>query len=147
MMQKAITRMLERYSLETMDDAICAMREIIQEIALLGLWRARFFEHAAFYGGSALRIVYGLDRFSEDLDFTLLETNSDFNLYRFISILEQEINAFGFNVQVALRQKVISSPVQSAFLKANTRNQLLVIDAPPQIAEKIPRNQNMKINY
>lgn len=49
-----------------------ALREIMQEIALLGLWRSKFFEKAAFYGGTALRILYGMDRFSEDLDFSLL---------------------------------------------------------------------------
>lgn len=65
-----------------------ALREIIQEVALLGLWRAKFFEHAAFYGGTALRILYGLDRFSERLDFSLLEPSDDFNLARFTASLE-----------------------------------------------------------
>jgi predicted nucleotidyltransferase component of viral defense system len=145
MMQKAIARMLERYKLQTIDDAICALREIIQEIALLGLWRARFFEHAAFYGGTALRIMYGLDRFSEDLDFTLLETKPDFNFGRFISIVEEEINAFGFSVQSTIREKVVSSPVQSAFLKANTRKELLVIDVPANIVKSIARDQKLKV--
>ena len=144
-MQKAIAKMLEPYSLETMDDAICALREIIQEIALLGLWRARFFEHAAFYEGSALRIIYGLERFSEDLDFTLLEPNPGFNIDRFLSGLSREINGFGFSVEIARRQKAVSSPVQSAFLKANTRNQLLVINVPGKIVHRIPGNQTLKI--
>ncbi len=72
-MQSAVTQMLARYDCRSSDDYVRALREILQEIALLGLWRSKFFEKAAFYGGTALRILYGLDRFSEDLDFSLLE--------------------------------------------------------------------------
>ncbi|MCJ7622975.1 MAG: nucleotidyl transferase AbiEii/AbiGii toxin family protein, partial [Anaerolineaceae bacterium] len=70
-MHNAILDMLSRYNCSTVDDYREALKEIIQEIALLGLSRANFFDHAAFYGGTALRIFYGLDRFSEDLDFSL----------------------------------------------------------------------------
>ena len=69
----AILHMLDRYECSTEKDYTNALKEIIQEIALLGLWRAGFFEKAAFYGGTALRIFHGLNRFSEDLDFSLLE--------------------------------------------------------------------------
>jgi predicted nucleotidyltransferase component of viral defense system len=65
--------MLARYELRRVEDDVKALREILQEIALLGLWRSRFFEKAAFYGGTALRILYGMDRYSEDLDFSLLK--------------------------------------------------------------------------
>ena len=70
-MNEAVMRMLARYERRRVEDDVKALREILQEIALLGLWRSRFFERAAFYGGTALRILYGLDRYSEDLDFTL----------------------------------------------------------------------------
>ena len=113
-MQEAIGRMLDRYHPATVDEAVHALREILQEVALLGLWRARFFEHAAFYGGTALRVLHGLDRFSEDLDFTLLAPRPDFDLGRFTAALEKEVRAFGFDVQVTLRQKAIPSRVQSA---------------------------------
>ena len=82
-MHEAIGRMLAKYEPKSVDDSIRALREIIQEVALLGLWRAKFFEHAAFYGGTALRILYGLDRFSEDLDFSLLAPTPDFDLSRY----------------------------------------------------------------
>lgn len=72
-MHAAIKTMLEKYQCHSEQDYINALKEIFQEIALLGLWRAKFYEKAAFYGGTALRILYGLDRFSEDLDFTLLK--------------------------------------------------------------------------
>jgi predicted nucleotidyltransferase component of viral defense system len=81
---------------------------------LLGLWRARFFEHAAFYGGTALRILHGLDRFSEDLDFSLLAPTPDFSLQRFSAALEEEVRAFGFNLRVEAVDKAVETAVQSA---------------------------------
>ena len=71
-MNLAIADMLRRYRLSSQADYIRALREILEELALLGLWRAKFFDAAAFYGGTALRVLYGLERFSEDLDFSLL---------------------------------------------------------------------------
>ena len=144
-MQEAIARMLGRYSAATVDETIRALREILQEVALLGLWRAKFFEHAAFYGGTALRVFFGLDRFSEDLDFTLLRPEASFDLRRFTVALEKEIRGFGFEVSVTLRQKVVASAIQSAFLKANTRSQLLLINVPPEQIAGIPSGQTLKI--
>ena len=75
-MNPAISQMLERYNCQSTEDYKNALKEIIQEIALLGLFRQNFFDKAAFYGGTALRISHNLNRFSEDLDFTLLKANS-----------------------------------------------------------------------
>ena len=144
-MHEAVARMLARYAPKSVDDSVRALREIIQEVALLGLWRAKFFEHAAFYGGTALRILYGLDRFSEDLDFSLLEPSADFNLARYTASLEEELLAFGFNVRVEMVDKAVESAVQSAFLKGNTRNELLVIETGEEIARQIPAGQVLKI--
>jgi predicted nucleotidyltransferase component of viral defense system len=144
-MHEAVARMLARYEPKSVDDSVRALREIIQEVALLGLWRAKFFEHAAFYGGTALRILYGLDRFSEDLDFSLLAPSDDFNLGRYTASLEEELLAFGFNVRVDLVDKAVKSAVQSAFLKGNTRSELLVIETGEEIAARIPAGQALKI--
>lgn len=76
-MHEAIRNMLDRYECRTRDDHVNALREILQDISLLGLWRAKFFEHAAFYGGTSLRVLHGLDRYSEDLDFSLKPSNGD----------------------------------------------------------------------
>ena len=70
-MNKALEDMLRPYAPITPLDWEHATREIVQEIALLGLWRSGFFEQASFYGGTALRIFHGLNRFSEGLDFSL----------------------------------------------------------------------------
>ena len=71
-MNEAVRQMLSAYDVRSEEGSLRALREIMQEIALLGLWRSKFFEKGAFYGGTALRVLFGLDRFSEDLDFTLL---------------------------------------------------------------------------
>ena len=144
-MHEAVTRMLAKYEPKSVDDSVRALREIIQEVALLGLWRAKFFEHAAFYGGTALRILYGLDRFSEDLDFSLLTPSPDFNLGRYTASLEEELQAFGFNVRVEMVDKAVESAVQSAFLKANTRNELLVIEAGEELTGQVATGQVLKV--
>jgi len=145
MIHEAVSRMLAKYEPKSVDDSVRALREIIQEVALLGLWRAKFFEHAAFYGGTALRILYGLDRFSEDLDFSLLAPSPDFNLARYMASLEEELQAFGFNVRVEMVDKAVESAVQSAFLKANTRNELLVIEAGEELAGQVAAGQVLKV--
>ena len=145
MMHEAVARMLAKYEPKSIDESVRALREIIQEAALLGLWRAKFFEHAAFYGGTALRILYGLDRFSEDLDFSLLEPSPDFNLSRYTSSLEKELLAFGFNVRVEMVNKTEVTAVQSAFLKANTRNELLIIEGGEEFAGQIANGQVLKV--
>jgi len=144
-MHDAIARMLSKYECKSAEDYTHALREIMQEIALLGLWRSKFFENAAFYGGTALRILYGLDRFSEDLDFSLLSPMRDFDIGQYSLTLEKELRAFGFDVRVEKRNKVITTPVQSAFLKANTFNELLVITTDESIARAVPRGQVLKI--
>jgi Nucleotidyl transferase AbiEii toxin, Type IV TA system len=144
-MHESVARMLAKYEPKSVDDSVRALREIVQEVALLGLWRAKFFEHAAFYGGTALRILYGLDRFSEDLDFSLLTPAAGFDLTRYTASLEEELLAFGFNVRVEKVDKAVESAVQSAFLKGNTRNELLVIETGEEIARQIPAGQIMKV--
>lgn len=144
-MNPAINKMLQRYAPRTVDDSVQALREIIQEVALLGLWRAKFFEHAAFYGGTALRILYGLDRFSEDLDFSLLGPAEGFNLGKYTESLEEELRSFGFKIRVEMVDKAVETAVQSAFLKGNTRNELLVIETGEELARQIPAGHLLRI--
>ena len=144
-MNEAVTRMLARYERRRFEDDVKALREILQEIALLGLWRSRFFEKAAFYGGTALRILYGMDRFSEDLDFSLLKPTAEFDLSRYCNALEKEISAFGFEVSVTGKAKSTQSPIQSAFLKADTLKHLLVINTTESPTASISRGQVLKI--
>ena len=104
---------------------INALKEIIQEIVLLGLSRSGFFDKAAFYGGTALRIFYKLDRFSEDLDFALISPNKDFDLSKYFSYIEKELKAYGLNMEGNTKQKSISSKITSAFVKGDTLEHIL----------------------
>jgi len=144
-MHEAVARMLSKYECRGLNDYINALREILQDIALLGLWRSKFFEKAAFYGGTALRALYGLDRFSEDMDFSLLEPFDNFDIMSYIAFLEKETKGFGFDIRVERIDKTLQTPVQSAFLKADTRNQLLVIETEEEILKAIPKGQILKI--
>ena len=137
-MHDAIRTMLDRYALQTGDDCVNALREILQELALLGLWRSKFFEHAAFYGGTALRVLHGLDRYSEDIDFSLLAPDPGFSLGQYGESLAREIGSFGFRVEFEQRAPTRRTAIESAFLKADTLNQLLVIEADPGPARRPP---------
>jgi len=128
-MHTAIEQMLEHHACQTRDDYINALREILQQITLLGLWRSKFFEHAAFYGGTALRLLYGLDRYSEDLDFSLLIPDPAFSLGAYSDALRRELISFGFEVSFEPRKRSAQSAIESAFLKTNTLQQLIVINA------------------
>ena len=126
-MQTILTQMLAQYSTNTLDEKKNAVKEVVQEIALCGLSRAGFFKQAAFYGGTALRIFYGLDRFSEDLDFSLIAPNSDFELRPYFSGLEKELAAAGLKFSVEEKVKSSQSDIKSAFLKGNTKEHILSI--------------------
>lgn len=133
-MNAMIEQMLQQYPAETVYDKKNAVKEIMQEIVLCGLSRAGFFKEAAFYGGTALRIFYGLDRFSEDLDFSLIAENLNFDLTAYFPILEKEVRSFGLNVTIAEKEKVHDSNIKSAFLKGNTKEHLLLFYANQPIA-------------
>jgi len=136
-MNEAVIKMMERYDPKTHQQADRALREILQEITLVGLWRARFFEHAAFYGGTALRILYGLDRFSEDLDFTLLDNKRPFDWQVFEKTVVEELFSYGFTVTFSEKKKERASDVQSAFLKTNTQHGLLQIGVKGTLSNQI----------
>jgi hypothetical protein len=144
-MNSAVNSMLEKYERRSVDDHVNAIREIFQEIALCGLWRGKFFEHAAFYGGTCLRTLYGLDRFSEDMDFSLLNPDDGFDFSPYCSFIQEELSSWGFSVVVEKKEKTNESAVESAFLKAGTREQLLLIDAGEEIAAAVHSGSLLRI--
>lgn len=146
-MREALQSMLEKYSIQDARDAENALKEIIQEIALLGLHRANFFEKAAFYGGTALRILYGLPRYSEDLDFTLFRSEKDFSLKPYFSAVEKELESYGFKVEIESVTKSNPSPIESAFIKANTKIHLLKILDFKFLSEKIQTQSKLQIKF
>ena len=146
-MNTVIEEMLKSYQADNIYDRKNAMKEIMQEIVLCGLSRAGFFKEAAFYGGTALRIFYGLDRFSEDLDFSLEQINLDFDLCSYFPVLEKEVKAFGLNVEIQEKQKTKDSNIRSAFLKGNTKEHLLLFYADERVVGSVAKNEVVKIKF
>ncbi|QEH43807.1 nucleotidyl transferase AbiEii/AbiGii toxin family protein [Chitinophaga sp. XS-30] len=124
-----IKEWLESYNPANREEATSALREIMQEVGLAGLYRSGFFDKAAFYGGTALRIFYGLDRFSEDLDFSLLEEDAGFSFQPYMQAIISEFNAQGMQVSINEKVKSAQSNVESAFLKSETIWKELVLDS------------------
>lgn len=145
-MNSMIEQMLSQYNAETIYDKKNAIKEIMQEIVLCGLSRAGFFKEAAFYGGTALRIFYGLNRFSEDLDFSLMSVDMDFDLAAYFPILEKEIKSFGLNVTIMEKEKGIESNIKSAFLKGSTKEHILLFYSNQPVAG-IADSEKIKIKF
>lgn len=115
-----IKEWIEEYKPQNEEEILSALREIMQEITLAGLSRTDFFEKAAFYGGTALRIFYGLDRYSEDLDFSLLKPDSNFSIEPYFKAVLDEFNSLGLTVSIQEKKKTKQTAIDSAFLKAET---------------------------
>jgi hypothetical protein len=145
MIHPALSSLIDRYQPRSSNDYQNAVREIVQELALLGLWRTPFYDHAAFYGGSALRIFHGLQRFSEDLDFSLLQPKPDFSLKPYLGAVAEELAAWGFEFRAEGIEKTKPTTIESAFLKGSTMINLLQIGAPPEIASRLPKGQLIRI--
>ena len=136
-MNNIIEQMLSKYEIKNTNDEINALKEIIQEIVLAGLSRGGFFKEAAFYGGTALRIFYGLDRFSEDLDFALLKPDKNFDLSNYFEYIKKELHTYKLNLKVNTKIKSSDSNITSAFLKGNTLEHILKF---------FPNEENNKYN-
>ena len=100
-MDTLLDEYMKLYNPQTAEDYRNALKEIVQEIALYGLSRSDFFQKAAFYGGTALRIFYGLDRFSEDMDFSLSEADTSFSLEKYFSYMEEVLACHGLEMSVS----------------------------------------------
>ncbi len=144
-----IEQMLSKYKISSEDEALNALKEIYQEIALLGLYRGGFFQKAVFYGGTALRILYGLDRFSEDLDFSLLKKNSKFDIKHYFPFIVDEFEALGLKITLSKKDKSNSSNIESAFLKNDTSIHILDIQIPnlSNIFDSVHSGKKLKIKF
>lgn len=146
-MNNTIKEMLINYKVESEKESINAMKEIIQEIILCGLSRNGFFEEAAFYGGTALRIFYGLDRFSEDLDFALIKPNKEFSLEKYFIGINEEISSYGLKLRVETKVKQKESNISSAFLKGDTLENILVFFPNDIKRDKSKNLKDIKIKF
>lgn len=145
-MKTILEQMIEGYHPKNNEEKRNVIKEVMQEIVLCGLSRAGFFNESAFYGGTALRTFYGLDRFSEDLDFSLLVKNKDFDLVKYFPILKDTVQSFGLNVDFELKNKTRDSNVQSVFLKGDTIEYFLLF-YPNELVQGINKNEKVKIKF
>ena len=144
-MNPVIEQMLKQYNAQTLSDKKNSIKEVIQEISLCGLSRAGFFKNAAFYGGTALRVFYGLDRFSEDLDFSLKVPDPSFNFADYLPVLEKEIQSYGLEFTVKLKEKSIDSNIKLAFMKGSTKEHVLMFYTDEQLTRSIVPGELIKI--
>lgn len=146
-MNSLVEIMLNKYNPQNNEERENALKEIFQEIALSGLSHGGFFDQAAFYGGTCLRIFYGLNRFSEDLDFALTKKNDNFNIDNYFPALEKEFLSYGITINIESKVKNFDSNVQSAFIKGNTYVLMMTFFPKNEEVNKIISNQKLKIKF
>lgn len=144
-MNKFVLDLIQKYKPKNKNEYENALHEVMQELALVGLWRSKFFEVGAFYGGTSLRILYGLDRFSEDLDFSLLKPDPQFNLHPYLKAIQNELMTAGFDTKVEQKIKRPQAKVQSAFLKTNTLETFIRIGVSEKEKKTTQISEVMKI--
>ncbi len=146
-MDNIIRQMLGQYDDLNLNEKENRIKEIVQEIILCGLSRAGFFQTAAFYGGTALRIFHGLDRFSEDLDFSLAAPDAGFQLEKYLPAVEKELMTYGFRFSLETKMKKDRSDIQSAFVKGNTREHILLCYADETLARSVAGSRMIKVKF
>ncbi len=119
-------------------------KEILQKIILNGLSRGQFFKKAAFHGGTALRILYKLDRYSEDLDFSLFERDPDFKLSKYISYVETEIGSYGLTVTSKVRDEAPGN-IRTGDVRCNLREIVMDIGFPNGWVERLHRDAVVRV--
>ncbi|MDF1573059.1 MAG: nucleotidyl transferase AbiEii/AbiGii toxin family protein [Bacteroidales bacterium] len=135
-------QMLARYNVKIKTQEINALHEVMQQITLAALYRADFFSNAAFCGGTCLRIFHKSPRFSEDMDFTLLEPDENFSLEKYFDTIYEEFQSHGRKIQISLKSKQQQSTVESAFLKDTTDIANLAFQTEPTVRIKIEVDTN-----
>jgi len=146
-MDSIFNQMLARYEIQTINDKLNATHEVMQQVALSGLYRAGFFSKAAFYGGTCLRIFHDLPRFSEDMDFSLLEKNASFSIEDYFSAIQNEFQSLGREVQISKKEKKQESQIESAFLKDSTEIVNVAFQTEPSVKIKIEVDKDPPLNF
>jgi predicted nucleotidyltransferase component of viral defense system len=119
-MNSVLKQMLSKYEHNDGKVDMRAAHEVMQQLALAGLYRSGFFDKAAFYGGTCLRIFHGLPRFSEDMDFSLLQSDASFRIGSYFDAVISEFDSYGQTVSILEKKKSKDGAVKSAFLKGDT---------------------------
>lgn len=146
-MNQILFDMMSQYDLETLPLKENAFKEVCQSLLLVALSHTDFFDHAAFYGGTCLRIFHGLDRFSEDLDFAITSEEEGFSLTPYLPAINRHFGIYGLNVVSSVRAKSVSTNLESGIVESNAREAVLSIFPKDPDVEKIVFNQKIKIKF
>ena len=134
--------MVAAYNPQNATQKTNAQHQVMQQIVLAGLQKGGFFEHAAFYGGTCLRIFHGLPRFSEDMDFTLVEKNPAIHLENYFQPIREVFALTGKDVVITKKEKLHFGRVESAFLKEDTAAYDIAFQTEKTIKVKIELDTN-----
>jgi len=144
-MSKSIDQFIKQYNPSTIEETKAALREVIQSIVLVGLSRAEFFKYASFYGGTALRLFYGLNRYSEDLDFTLNKTDKCFKIDKFTNKIKEVALSCGLDLEIVTKNKETKSPIESAFAKLNTYQAFVSLKLDEKMKNILHKDEVIKV--
>lgn len=144
-MKDVIQQKLSEYDCKTSEEEENAIKEITQEVALYALSRTNFFSKASFQGGTCLRIIYGLDRFSEDLDFVLNETNLNFEISPYLDDIIPTMNAYGYDIEISEKDKADSN-VRKRFIKDDSIKKIIEFKHYSDTRKKIKVKIELDVN-
>ena len=146
-MSEPIEKIIEFYNPKNKEETKAILREILQSIVLIGLNRGGFFNKASFYGGTALRIFYNLNRYSEDLDFTLNEKDDKFSLQPYLKYVEEVAMSYGLELSVTTKNKSIVTPIESAFAKLNTYQTFVSLKINNEIVRRLHKDEIIRVKF
>ena len=147
MKNEIFDNMLSRYDMTTEQHKRNAIFEVNQQMILAGLYAGGFFESAAFYGGTCLRIFHGLQRFSEDMDFSLLAQDDKFDFTKYFPAIIDAFAMVGSEVEIKKKDKKNFGKVESAFLKDNINVYDVTFRAEKSIKIKIKVDTCPPLNF
>lgn len=139
--------MLQGYPMNTEQQKRNAIFEVNQQVILAGLYNGGFFDEAAFYGGTCLRIFHGLQRFSEDMDFSLLAPSDNFDFTKYFQPIKDMFKIVGRDVEIKKKDKQNFGKVESAFLKDNTDVYDISFQTEKSIRIKIEVDTNPPLKF
>ena len=139
--------MLQGYPMNTEQQKRNAIFEVNQQVILAGLYNGGFFDEAAFYGGTCLRIFHGLQRFSEDMDFSLLAPSDNFDFTKYFQPIKDMFKIVGRDVEIKKKDKQNFGKVESAFLKDNTNVYDVSFQTEKSIRIKIEVDTNPPLKF
>lgn len=146
-MVTTIEQIVKSHNPSTIDETKAIIREIVQSIVLIGLSRSGFFSKASFYGGTALRIFYNLNRYSEDLDFTLNNAEPDFSIELYTSKIKEVALSYGLELEIMIKNKKTKSPIESAFAKLNTYQTFISLKLDNKIISTLHKDELLKVKF